>query len=182
MTSLPISLRTTTLLLASSLLLAACASTKLDQAPVSTATPAAAPAAATAPAASPATAVAPVTANAAPRALPGPEGTGRIVYFDYDSASIKPEFRSLLDAHARYLTSHAGTKLTVGGHTDERGGREYNLALGQERAEAVRSALQLLGVAPAQVEAISFGEEKPAKEGHDEASWSGNRRAELGYR
>ncbi|HET8746539.1 MAG TPA: peptidoglycan-associated lipoprotein Pal, partial [Ramlibacter sp.] len=140
------------------------------------------PAAPGTPAASPATAVAPVAATPSPNALPGPDGAGRIVYFDYDSAVIKPEFRSLLDAHARYLATHASTRLTVGGHTDERGGREYNLALGQQRAEAVRRALQLLGVPPVQVEAISFGEEKPAKEGHEEAAWSGNRRAELAYR
>ncbi|RYX95813.1 MAG: peptidoglycan-associated lipoprotein Pal [Comamonadaceae bacterium] len=127
--------------------------------------------------------VAPVQINPADNAAPGPTGVAKIIYFDYDSYSIKPEFQSVLEAHARYIAAGGSArKLAVEGHTDERGGREYNLALGQRRAEAVRRALGLLGVADAQVEAVSFGKEKPADTGTDEAAFSRNRRAELNYR
>jgi peptidoglycan-associated lipoprotein len=104
------------------------------------------------------------------------------VYFDFDSYVIKPEFQSLLEAHARFLKANPSRKVSIEGHTDERGGREYNLALGQKRAEAVRRALALLGVSDSQMEAVSFGKEKPALEGHDEAAWAKNRRAEIVYR
>jgi peptidoglycan-associated lipoprotein len=106
----------------------------------------------------------------------------RIVYFDYDSYVIKPEFQALIDAHARYLKADPKRKAAIEGHTDERGGREYNLALGQRRAEAVRRAMGLLGVADGQIEAVSFGKEKPAVQGSGEAAWSKNRRAEISYR
>jgi len=106
----------------------------------------------------------------------------RLVYFDYDSYVIKPEFQALIDAHARYIKADKSRKVVIEGHTDERGGREYNLALGQRRAEAVRRALGLLGVADSQIEAVSFGKEKPAVQGNDEAAWSKNRRAEISYR
>jgi peptidoglycan-associated lipoprotein len=106
----------------------------------------------------------------------------RLVYFDYDSFVIKPEFQSLIESHAGYIKSDKGRKVVIEGHTDERGGREYNLALGQKRAEAVRRALGLLGVVDSQVEAVSFGKEKPAVTGNDEAAWSKNRRAEISYR
>lgn len=106
----------------------------------------------------------------------------RIVYFDYDSYVIKPEFQSVIEAHARHIKADKNRKVSIEGHTDERGGREYNLALGQKRAEAVRRALGLLGVADSQVEAVSFGKEKPAAQGSDEAAWSKNRRAEITYR
>ncbi|MET0312454.1 MAG: peptidoglycan-associated lipoprotein Pal [Burkholderiaceae bacterium] len=110
----------------------------------------------------------------------GPNGA-RIVYFDYDSFTIKPEFQGVIDNQARFLKADAKRKIMVQGHTDERGGREYNLALGQKRSEAVRSALRLLGVQDSQVEAVSFGEEKPASAGADEGAWSKNRRAEIAY-
>lgn len=106
----------------------------------------------------------------------------RIVYFDYDSYVIKPESQALIDAHARYLKADPKRKAAIEGHTDERGGREYNLALGQRRAEAVRRAMGLLGVADGQIEAVSFGKEKPAVQGSGEAAWSKNRRAEISYR
>lgn len=106
----------------------------------------------------------------------------RIVYFDYDSYSIKPEFQSILEQHARYIKLDKARKVAVEGHTDERGGREYNLALGQKRAESVRNALGLLGVTDSQIEAVSFGKEKPAAQGLDEAALSKNRRAEISYR
>ena len=111
-----------------------------------------------------------------------PAGTGRVIYFDYDSFVIKPEFQNVIEANARFLKSNGARKIMIEGHTDERGGREYNIALGQKRSEAVRRALGLLGVSDAQVEAVSFGKEKPADAGHDEASWAKNRRAELAYR
>lgn len=106
----------------------------------------------------------------------------RVVYFEYDSFVIKPEFQSVVDAHARFIKADKGRKVAIEGHTDERGGREYNLALGQKRAEAVRSALGLLGVADSQLEAVSFGEEKPAVQGADEGAMAKNRRAEISYR
>jgi peptidoglycan-associated lipoprotein len=106
----------------------------------------------------------------------------RIVYFDYDSYVVKPEFQSVIEAHARHLKADKSRKVAIEGHTDERGGREYNLALGQKRAEAVRRALVLLGATDSQVEAVSFGKEKPAVLGGDEGAWSKNRRAEITYR
>jgi peptidoglycan-associated lipoprotein len=106
----------------------------------------------------------------------------RIVYFDFDSFVIKPEFQSVIEAHARYIVADKGRKAAIEGHTDERGGREYNLALGQKRAEAVRRALGLLGVVDSQVEAVSFGKEKPAVQGSDEDAMAKNRRAEISYR
>jgi peptidoglycan-associated lipoprotein len=112
----------------------------------------------------------------------GPAGVAKIIYFDYDSFVIKPEFQGTVEAHARYLSANKNRKMAIEGHTDERGGREYNLALGQKRSEAVRRALGLLGVTDAQVEAVSFGKEKPADPGSDEAAWAKNRRAEINYR
>jgi peptidoglycan-associated lipoprotein len=106
----------------------------------------------------------------------------RIVYFDYDSFVIKPEFQSVIEAHARYIKADKSRKAAIEGHTDDRGGREYNLALGQKRAEAVRSAMGLLGVGDSQVEAVSFGKEKPAVQGTDEDAMAQNRRAEISYR
>jgi len=103
----------------------------------------------------------------------------RIVYFDFDSFVIKDEYRGLIEAHAKRMASNKSLRGTIEGHTDERGGREYNLALGQKRAEAVLRAMTLLGVGEAQIEAVSFGKERPAVQGSDEAAWAKNRRAEL---
>ena len=105
----------------------------------------------------------------------------RSIYFDYDSFVVKAEFQATIEAHAKYLVANKGRKILVQGNTDERGGREYNIALGQKRAEAVRKALALLGVAEAQVEAVSLGEEKPKATGSDEASWAENRRSDIVY-
>lgn len=182
MTRLPIPLRTVAVFLASSLFLAACTTTPLEQAPVSDATSVRAQERVAAQPPAPSSSVAPVTTSSRATDLPGPAGAARVIYFDYDSSVIRPEFREVLDAHARFLARHREGKLTVAGHTDERGGHEYNLALGQQRAEAVRRALELLGAAGLQIEAVSFGEEKPAAEGHAEGTWSKNRRAELVYR
>lgn len=108
--------------------------------------------------------------------------TTRIVYFDYDSYVIRSEFQSVIEAHAKFIKSEKTRKVVIEGHTDERGGREYNLALGQKRAEAVRRALALLGVTESQIEAVSFGKEKPAMLGGTEAAMEKNRRAEISYR
>jgi len=126
--------------------------------------------------------VRPVQADTGGRNQQGPANVSRIVYFDYDSFVIKPEFQSVIESHARFLKANAGRHIVIEGHTDERGGREYNLALGQRRSEAVRRALALLGVQDVQVEAVSFGEEKPALPGGDESTWAQNRRAEIAYR
>jgi peptidoglycan-associated lipoprotein len=103
----------------------------------------------------------------------------RIVYFDYDSFVVKDEFRPTIEVHAKALSAERKKKLAIEGHTDERGGREYNLALGQKRAEAVAKSIALLGANENQLEAVSFGEERPAVQGSDEAAWAKNRRAEL---
>jgi peptidoglycan-associated lipoprotein len=128
------------------------------------------------------TAVRPVQADEVPANQAGPANVARIVYFDYDSYVIKPEFQSAIESHARFLKQNASRHVVIEGHTDERGGREYNLALGQRRSEAVRRALELLGVRDSQVEAVSFGKEKPAVPGNDEAAFAQNRRAEIAYR
>lgn len=112
----------------------------------------------------------------------GPAGGGRVVYFDYDSFAIKPESQPVIELHARHLKADRNRKAVIEGHTDERGGREYNLALGQKRAEAVRRALGLQGVTDSQIEAVSFGKEKPAVPGSDETAMAKNRRAEIAYR
>ena len=125
--------------------------------------------------------VAPVDLSRSGADAAGPVGVARIVYFDYDSYSIKPEFQSVIEAHSRFLRANSQRRVSVEGHTDERGGREYNLALGQKRAEAVRRAFGLLGVTDTQVEAVSFGKEKPAVQGGGEEAWAQNRRAEIRY-
>jgi peptidoglycan-associated lipoprotein len=103
----------------------------------------------------------------------------RVVYFDYDSFVVKEEFRPTIDANAKMLAADRKKKVAVEGHTDERGGSEYNLALGQKRAEAVAKSLALLGANENQVEAVSYGKERPAAQGSDEAAWAKNRRAEI---
>lgn len=111
-----------------------------------------------------------------------PTAMARLVYFDFDSFEVRAEFAPVLEAHAKYLSANSSRRVALEGHTDERGGREYNLALGQKRSEAVRRALSLMGVSEAQMEAVSFGEEKPAVVGFDEAAFAKNRRVELTYR
>ena len=119
-----------------------------------------------------------MTVTPSPTEPASPVGAN-LVFFDYDSFVIKPEFQLVVDAHARYLRANPGKRAVVEGHTDERGGREYNVALGQKRAEAVQRALGILGVESARVEAISFGKEKPAQAGQDEAAHARNRRAVI---
>jgi peptidoglycan-associated lipoprotein len=105
----------------------------------------------------------------------------RAIYFDFDSFVVKDEYRPIIEAHARYLIANKGRKVVLQGNTDERGTREYNLALGQKRAEAVRKALMSLGVPDAQLEAVSFGKEKPKATGSDDAAYAENRRTDIAY-
>ena len=105
----------------------------------------------------------------------------RSVYFDYDSNAVKDEFRNLVQAHARYLGENKSRHVRIEGNCDERGSREYNLALGQRRAEAVKRTMTVLGAPDASIETTSFGEEKPVANGHDEQSWAQNRRADIKY-
>jgi peptidoglycan-associated lipoprotein len=115
--------------------------------------------------------------------LNDPQGVlaNRSVYFDFDSYTVKSDFNSLLSNHANYLSAHTTRKILIQGNTDERGGREYNLALGQKRAEAVRKSLSALGVSDSQTEAVSLGKEKPKATGSTEEAWAQNRRADIVY-
>jgi peptidoglycan-associated lipoprotein len=111
----------------------------------------------------------------------GPAGVEHIIYFELDSFAVKAEYQTSLEAHARFLRADRNRRVNLEGHTDERGGSEYNLALGQKRAEAVRRALSVLGVPEAQMESVSFGKEKPVVQGSDESAYAQNRRAALNY-
>lgn len=106
----------------------------------------------------------------------------RSIYFDLDQYVIKDEFKGLVEQHAKFLVSHPEYKMLIQGNADERGSREYNLALGQKRADALRKALQLLGTKEVQLESVSLGKEKPKALGHDEESWAENRRDDMLYR
>jgi len=116
-----------------------------------------------------------------PRKDPGSLLSKRSVFFDFDRFVVKDEYRPMLEAHAGYLKSKPGARVTLEGNADERGSREYNLALGQKRAEAVRKALAVLGVSDAQMEAVSFGEEKPRNPGQTEEAYAENRRTDVVY-
>ena len=105
----------------------------------------------------------------------------RSIFYDLDQYDIKDQYRSLVEAHARYLRDNPGRKMLVQGNTDERGSREHNIALGQKRSEGVKRMLLLLGAREDQIEAVSLGEEKPRAEGHDEQAWSQNRRSDILY-
>jgi len=166
-----------------SLVLAACGSNvKLSDVPVEDRTVAGAGGAGDLSSRASGSAVAPVEIMTTDTTAAGPVGAARVFYFDYDSFTIKPEFQGAIEMHARFLTTNKNRKIAIEGHTDERGGREYNLALGQKRSEAVRRSLALLGIAETQVEAVSFGKEKPAMTGETEEAFSKNRRAEISYR
>lgn len=106
----------------------------------------------------------------------------RSVFFDFDMFDVKPEYKELIEAHSKYLVEHPNTNVVLEGNADERGSREYNIALGQKRAASVKKALSLLGVGDKQLETISYGEEKPMLEGHDENAWSHNRRTDIKYK
>ena len=105
----------------------------------------------------------------------------RIIYFEYDRDEVQTEFANIVQAHAKFLTENRGRKIRLEGHADERGSREYNMALGQRRADAVRKAAGVMGVSSDRMETISFGEDKPRSNGHDESAWAQNRRVEIVY-
>ena len=106
----------------------------------------------------------------------------RSVYFDFDSYAVRDDSKPLIDAHARYLQGDRNGRMTIQGNTDERGSREYNIALGQRRADAVKKTMMLLGATDSQIETVSFGKEKPRNSGHDEGAWTENRRDDFLYR
>lgn len=110
-----------------------------------------------------------------------PANVARVIYFDFDSSEIRPEFVSVIAAHAHALARNASVRVRLEGHTDERGSPEYNIGLGERRAQAVRRALMLQGVTEAQLATVSYGEERPAVPGKDEAAWAKNRRVEFVY-
>lgn len=114
--------------------------------------------------------------------LPGPANVSKVIYFDFDSFQVRPEYASNLEAHARWLNANRNRRAALEGHTDASGGREYNLALGQRRADAIRRSLAVLGVSEQQLEAVSFGKEKPADSATGEAAMAKNRRVEIFYR
>ncbi len=105
----------------------------------------------------------------------------RVIYFEYNSNKISSEYRSAIEAHSAYLSQNPATSITLEGHADERGSREYNLALGESRAQKVKQQMLLLGASSSQIRLVSYGEERPAVDGHDESSWQQNRRVEILY-
>jgi peptidoglycan-associated lipoprotein len=114
----------------------------------------------------------------------GPSGAqlqNRTIYFDFDSSEVKADYNALITAHARYLAANPTTRVRLEGNTDERGSREYNIGLGERRAQSVRRALTLQGVADAQITTVSYGEERPAVTGHTEEAWARNRRVDIVY-
>ena len=128
--------------------------------------------------------VAGVSAPTSAAAGPGPSGgllDQRIVYFDFDMSELRADARDVVTAHGRYLASNPGTRVRLEGHTDERGTREYNIALGERRAQSVRALLMLQGVAAGQIDLVSFGEERPAVSGDSDEAMAQNRRVELVY-
>jgi peptidoglycan-associated lipoprotein len=171
-----------TVLASSLVLLAACSSTP----PASTATPASAPAApAVAPAQiQPAPVVTPKSEAVALPAYLDPKNAisiNRSIYFDYDNFAVKTDFAQMLEMHGKFLAANPKVSIRVQGNADERGSAEYNLSLGQKRADAVVRALRVYGVKDTQMESISFGREKPKALGHDESAWAQNRRVDLEY-
>jgi peptidoglycan-associated lipoprotein len=173
-------LRSTTILMAA--LLGACASvdeptTSTTPMPYSNATEATATPGPMARSQGPAAPMTPDRSSAWSTKMGAPDRNS--IYFDYDKDDIRPEFRSVMEEHAKYLRANPMMRARIEGNADERGSREYNLALGQRRAEAVMSNLRLLGVPESRMEAVSNGEEKPRRAGHEETSWAENRRGDL---
>jgi peptidoglycan-associated lipoprotein len=162
------------------LALAACASKPIEAptpAPLVTAAPAPVAAPAPAPMAAPPAAT-PLAAYLDPNSDISQK---RSVFFAFDQSTFDDQDKSIVELQGRYLARHPEIHITVSGNTDERGGSEYNLALGQRRSQSVKTALGLLGVTDGQVEAVSYGKEKPRATGHDEAAWQQNRRADFVY-
>lgn len=164
-----------TALVSVSVLLTACSSTPVaESAPeAKAATPVAA-----APAPAPAQPVQVLPAHLDPNSTLSKQ---RSVYFDFDLFTIKPQYNSVIEQHAAYLKANPQLQVRLEGNADERGGREYNLSLGQKRSESVKRAMSTLGATAGQQEAVSFGEEKPKAGGHDETSWAENRRVDIVY-
>ena len=163
--------------------MAACSSTPTQTEPAPVAAPAAPTPARPAPPSTASTAPVPVqTASLAAHLDPSSAvSRNRSVYFEFDDATLQTKYRSVIEVQGDYLSRNPNLHVRVEGNTDERGSSEYNLALGQRRAEAVTGALKLYGVKDSQVEAVSFGREKPKAAGHDEAAWAENRRADVVY-
>ena len=163
------------------LVAAGCATTQLEEkkpAPVTESKPAPAPT----PAPAPVTRAEPAPQPIDPLNDPKSALAKREVFFDFDKFDIKPEYTGLVEAHGRYLASRKDRHVVIEGNADERGSREYNLALGQKRADAVKSRLQLVGASAAQIETVSFGEERPRCTQHNEDCWWQNRRADIKYK
>lgn len=120
-------------------------------------------------------------AGAGGSAISAPAGVATVIYFDFDRSDIRPEFASVISAHAKHMAAFGAARVRLEGHTDERGSREYNIALGERRAQAVRRALLLQGAAAGQLTPVSYGEERPAVEGSEEAAYEKNRRVEILY-
>ena len=171
-------IKTVAFIASAAALLSACSSTKLQETPVDEKTPVAN----TAPPADTSRDVRPVETGAVDP-LNDPKGVlaNRSVYFDYDSYVVRDDGKPVVENHSAYLTKNKQRKVLIQGNTDERGGTEYNLALGQKRAEAVRRSMAALGVSDSQMEAVSLGEEKPKATGSNEAAWAENRRADIVY-
>jgi peptidoglycan-associated lipoprotein len=121
-------------------------------------------------------------AGSGPAASVDPRGDKRSVYYEFDGYDVKAEYRPLVQQHASYLAKNPAVSIVIEGNADERGSREYNVALGQRRAESVKKMMTLLGVREAQIESVSFGKEKPRTQGHDEKAWAENRRSDFAYR
>ena len=165
--------------------LAGCSSVNLDEQKAAPITDASSGGASTGAGTDP-RAVAPVDAQSArgvdPFNDPNSPLYKKSVFFDFDSFNVKPEFQPVIEAHGKYLASTKKRRIVIEGNTDERGGREYNLALGQKRAEAVKQRLMLLGATDSQIETVSFGKEKPRAMGSNEEAWAQNRRADIVYK
>jgi len=153
-----------------------CASTKTDEAPA-----APEPTSSATPQSATPTPTGARSSSGQPVGDPRASLAKRSVYYEFDKYDVKAEYRPLVEAHAKYLRENSSAKIRIEGNADERGSREYNLALGQRRAESVTKMMQLLGVREGQIEAVSFGKEKPRTTGHDEGAWSENRRSDFQY-
>lgn len=163
--------------------LAACSSKAVKEEPKAAVEEKSAPAVTQTEEAAPATAAPAAESKVAYNPLKDPNNilSKRSIYFDFDKYEVKAEFRPLVEAHAKYLQEHADAKVALQGNADERGSREYNLALGQRRAVAVKKMMNLLGATDKQIETVSFGEEKPRCNEKAESCWSQNRRADVVY-
>ena len=167
----------TALLIAASLTLSACGGRKPDAPPPAPVAPPSDPSADSAGADS-------RSASAAEEESPGPQAgllARRVIFFDFDSSEIRGEGTDIVAAHAKYLSSNLALRVRLEGHTDERGSREYNIGLGERRAQSVRRALLLQGAGDPQLSTVSYGEERPAAAGSDESAWAQNRRVEIVY-